>query len=169
MVATSPFNVQHYSSTTTTCFSPPPLSLPTTTMTPTSTVTAMGTQDACPESPHMFFLLLLTISLCSTGDMVMAWLVLVPTNDTGLGGDPPGHNGVFFFLPFFQTNCIFSSFLAHILHKHHHHNMTPPSPSQQQQDGDDKTRTIEQDQQGGLYSPPPIPGGILRIPQDSQE
>jgi hypothetical protein len=22
---------------------------------------------------------------------------------------------------------------------------------------------------GGLYSPPPIPGGILRIPQDSQE
>jgi hypothetical protein len=62
----------------------------------------MGTQDACPESPHVFFaffflLFLLTILLCLTGDMVTAWLVLAPTNDAGPGGDPPGHNGVFFF------------------------------------------------------------------------
>jgi hypothetical protein len=75
----------------------------------------MGTQDVCPESPRMFSLLffflffLLTILLCLTGDMVMAWLVPVPTNDAGPGGDPPGHNGVFFFfIPFYQTNYIFS-------------------------------------------------------------
>jgi hypothetical protein len=60
----------------------------------------------CPESPHMFFFFffLLTISLCSTGDMVMAWLVPAPTNDTGPGGDPPGHNGVFFFLSSIVSN-----------------------------------------------------------------
>jgi hypothetical protein len=28
---------------------------------------------------------------------VTAWLVPAPTNDAGPGGDPPGHNGVFFF------------------------------------------------------------------------
>jgi hypothetical protein len=99
----------------TTHSSPPHLSLPTTTTTPTSMAMAMETQDACPESPCIFsflffFFFLLTTPLCSTGDMVTAWLVLAPTNDTGPGGDPPGHNGVFFFLPFFQTNCFFFLF-----------------------------------------------------------
>jgi hypothetical protein len=89
-----------------------------------------------------FVFFLLTILLCSTGDTVTAWLVPAPTNDAGPGGDPPGHNGVFFFS--FRSIKLIIYF--HILHRHHHHDATPPSPSPQQQDGDDETRTTERDQ-----------------------
>jgi hypothetical protein len=88
-----------------------------------------------------FFVFLLTILLCSTGDTVMAWLVLAPTNDAGPGGDPPSHNGVLFF----SSRSIKLIIYFHILYRHHH-DATLPSPSPQQQDGDDETRTTEWDQ-----------------------
>jgi hypothetical protein len=96
--------VQHYSSTP---LAPPPLPSPSPLPLRPPQVrqrqwglrTRVLSPLVCFLCFCFFLFFLLTILLCSTGDTVMACLVLAPMNDAGPGGSPPGHNGVFVFFP----------------------------------------------------------------------